>query len=632
MRIATHIGIQTAALVAGAAVLTLFVREQTSAALAAREVVRNDDRDLESFERLASGADAVMTVGDIVFGGGTTYLAEPAIDKSADLQKITVRLADGSLGAPFKATWKRVQEDAAHIAELFRAAIHLDPEDRDARLNAMLLRFDEHTFSISSQLDELRGTLEQRVKDRRAAAEASVARAQTNVYVVSLLFLATIFLAWTYLRVVLGRPIQRLASRAAASREGAEFVVPEGGPLEVHDLAEGFSELVHDLEETVTRRTEALERALESRSEFLANTSHELRTPMNAILGFTEILSEEDLDAEERRKYLHHVRTSGRHLMGLIEDVLDLTKIDAGKMVVENIPYSPQQVLDEAAAMLRSQAEGKGLEFRSLVNGKQSEVLGDPTRLRQVLVNLGANAIKFTESGSVELRIVCQASRLHVEVTDTGVGIPEHKLETIFGAFEQADASDTRRFGGTGLGLAISRELTRLMGGELNVRSTPGEGSTFYFDITAEPTIEAPLPKPAQVSTTASGRLLLVDDVATNRLLGRRICEKIGINVAEAEDGQDAVLTFQAAVEEGRPFDLVLMDLQMPVVDGYEATRQIRALGFEGPIIALTAAVLPEHRDAALEAGCDDFLTKPIDASALAAVMSSHLSSDSSAA
>lgn len=363
-----------------------------------------------------------------------------------------------------------------------------------------------------------------------------------------------------------------------------------------------------------------------SKSQFLANMSHEIRTPLNGILGFTELLRDADEgDTEQRREFLDIIHSSGQHLLRLINDILDLSKIEANQLVIDRTCCSPQQIIAEVLSVLRVKAAEKGLSLEQFWSGEVPRAITtDPHRLRQLLINLVGNAIKFTERGGVRIvaRIVHGPDRptLVLDVVDTGIGIATEHLTSIFDPFTQAECSITRRFGGTGLGLSISRRLAVALGGDLSVQSELGRGSTFrvridpgeleYGDIVAEPVADACQPQATlpTVLDLSSARILLVEDGATNRKLIRLVLTRAGATVVEAENGQQGVERATA-----QPFDLVLMDMHMPILDGYQATATLRQRGCRLPIIALTADAMAGDQNKCLAAGCDDYLCKPVD-------------------
>ncbi|WP_346287133.1 response regulator [Zoogloea sp.] len=384
------------------------------------------------------------------------------------------------------------------------------------------------------------------------------------------------------------------------------------------------------LESLVAQRTaelgaakEAAEAANIAKSVFLANMSHEIRTPLGAIAGLTHLIRQAGLPHEQHER-LDKLEMAGKHLLGVINAILDLSKIEAGKFFIDEAPVHPEALLADVASLIHDRARSKGLTLGTECGPMPHNLLGDPTRIRQALLNFAVNGIKFTEKGSVRIsaRVVEQSDHdalLRFEVADTGIGIAPEALARLFSAFEQADNSISRKYGGTGLGLALSRKLSQLMGGDAGADSQPGIGSTFWLSVrlrkSAQDASPQTPPAPGQaileLQRDHAGRhILLVEDEPVNREIGKLVLEDAGLTVHLAEDGEAALERISA-----QHFDLILMDMQMPRMDGLAATRAIRALpgGQQPPIVALTANAFAEDRMRCCDAGMDDFLSKPFE-------------------
>jgi PAS domain S-box-containing protein len=399
-----------------------------------------------------------------------------------------------------------------------------------------------------------------------------------------------------------------------------------------------------------------------AKSEFLANMSHEIRTPMTAILGFSEVLNDEVmccpvcpslsqcLRREKGIDALSTISRSGEHLLQVINDILDISKIESDRLGVKCVDCSPVQMLAEVQSLMEDRAKAKNLSLRCNFSGPIPEtIMSDPTRIHQILVNLVGNAIKFTQIGSVEVtgrcldKDECGRSRLLCfEIRDTGIGLTQEQMGKLFKPFSQVDASPTRQFSGTGLGLAISKRLAKTLGGDIAVESAPGVGSTFtvtidpgpldgvrmireFQDLRVQP---PPTTATNQIKPLLQGRILLVEDGEDNLRLISSLLKKAGADVTAADNGQHAVDQAIAALELGRQFDVILMDMQMPVMDGYTATRELRQWGYSGAIIALTAHAVVEDRQKCLAAGCDDYISKPIDRQRLIATVARYTAAD----
>jgi PAS domain S-box-containing protein len=384
------------------------------------------------------------------------------------------------------------------------------------------------------------------------------------------------------------------------------------------------------------------EAASRSKSEFLANMSHEIRTPMSAILGFADMLQQKSPEECAQVGCVQIIRRNAAHLLELINDILDISKVEAGQMKVERISCDLLVLLSEINALVRPRAEEKGLGFEVSFQGSIPRLIQtDPARLRQILINLIGNAMKFTESGRVDLRVMEERSSspnivLRVDVIDSGIGMTPEQLDRLFRPFTQGDESITRKYGGTGLGLTISGQLAKLLGGDVTVISQPRLGSTFTIRVDGGPSagierlqglteaaLSTSLDRSAKNEIYLRGRILLVEDGADNQRLLRMQLSSAGGSVVSALDGKEAV-----EVATSQPFDLILMDMQMPIMDGYAATIELRRRGLTIPIIALTAYAMAEDRDKCMAAGCSAYLSKPIDEETLLTTVNHHLGND----
>jgi signal transduction histidine kinase len=412
-------------------------------------------------------------------------------------------------------------------------------------------------------------------------------------------------------------------------------------PIEVRQLAGALSEKWNVARREAARLLElatANERALSAsraKSEFLANMSHEIRTPMNALLGYVELLCDPSSAPDERARYAGTIKSSSDHLLTILNDILDISRIEASRLVVNHADISPFELAREVLLLLAPQAGERDLALTLEVPRPIPEVIEtDLVRARQILLNLVGNALKFTPQGGV--RVVVRLDEhehsdhryLCIDVIDTGIGIAPRELARIFEPFSQADGSSTRRYGGTGLGLTISKRLALLLGGDVEARSEPGQGSTFtlrlyagelrraalrrYTSEECRHALAAPRARAAEAYPSVTGKLLVVEDVELNQRVLAAFLRRAGATVELAADGREGMERALAAERAGTPYDLILMDMQMPVMDGYEATRALRAAGYPRPIVAMTAHAMVTDREKCLAAGCSAYETKPI--------------------
>ena len=426
------------------------------------------------------------------------------------------------------------------------------------------------------------------------------------------------------------------------SQEGRDLrrrIEIKRGPLEMRRLQRGINKLLgemeahdHEMRETVTK-AQLSEKASRDRSRFIATMSHELRTPLNSVIGFADLLDMERLDSEQRG-YVGHIKGAGEHLLSLINDTLDLSKLESNNIIFERKPYRMGKLVMKASQMFAERSRETGVPiFTSMSRDTPDVMVGDQPRVQQVLINLIGNACKFTKQGSIAISVYVSSHegepRLTVAVKDTGTGIPLHRQAAIFERFQQADGTTTRDFGGTGLGLAIVKELVERMGGEVHLQSEPGVGSTFAFSLPMPSAQEReeierregvliqtdqPESNRRKVAGDRKLRVLLADDVVANQVVGRRFLEAVGCDVVVVANGQFAVDAFKQV-----KFDAVFLDFHMPVMDGLEATRIIRGLdrGDTVAIWALTADATPEAHQQCTEAGMDGVITKPFQMSDL---------------
>lgn len=425
------------------------------------------------------------------------------------------------------------------------------------------------------------------------------------------------------------------------------------------------------LSEVVAQLQEAKREAIQgtrAKSEFLANMSHEIRTPMTAVLGYTDMLLEQTANQPVLQEQLQTIKRNSEYLLEIINDILDLSKVEAGKLEIEQIRCSPRHVVQDVISLMQVRANSKGLQLRKVFDGPfPMSMEADPTRLRQIVLNLLSNALKFTSSGSVTVRLGYEApsastsntGRIRLTVEDTGMGMTSEQLARLFRPFTQADSTTTRQFGGTGLGLTICKRFAELMGGDIFVQSTAGVGSAFTVVLPAHaamnivsiveptetvptpvaPTLATPSPAPVEPAPPRPAseialpyRILVAEDGPDNQRLIQFILKKAGAQVQIVENGQLAIDAVEAAVKEDRQFDAVLMDMSMPVLDGYGAARELRTRGHRLPIIALTAHAMSSDRDKCLAAGCNDYATKPLNRPVLLDIIQRYVLSSTSCA
>ncbi|MCA9255843.1 MAG: response regulator [Phycisphaerales bacterium] len=506
------------------------------------------------------------------------------------------------------------------------AVVRIPDEPNHRELAAMAVPVGNHEFwmlSVASTERELGGQ----------GREALVAGLLTSTLVAALAALLAALLSHKW-----AQPIHELARMADRVRCG-DFSVRAPGvrPDEIGDLERSFNQMAAEVEANVALEQAriAAEAANTAKSDFLANMSHEIRTPMTAILGYAELLEDPTVCDTERHQNVCAIRRSGSHLLDVVNDILDFSKIEAGRLEIENVESDPFEIVSDVLTVLRT----KSLEQRTEVQaacGSESpcRILTDPTRLRQILFNLVGNALKFTQNGRVNIELKFEDLgddrwRLCCDVADTGTGIRAEAINDLFSPFRQADSSTTRKYGGSGLGLAISVKLAERMGGTVSLVDTAiGIGSRFRVEVECTPAPGSSFRPPQRISLVGApeqqqprndetiapieGDILLIEDGVDNQRLFHRILTAAGAAIEIAENGQEGLRAVIHRQREGNDFDLIITDMQMPVMDGFEAVRRIRAAGVTTPIIALTAGVVSGNQERCLDAGCNAFLAKPI--------------------
>ena len=446
-------------------------------------------------------------------------------------------------------------------------------------------------------------------------------------------------------RVIVNKHIKWLESKSLAELNDRQEIVALFGTLE--DVTERINEqieaenyrlkledIIHDKAMELEKSKVQAEKSSQIKSSFLSNMSHEIRTPMNAIIGYTHLLEQKITDPEQK-EYIDRINDASKHLLGIINDILDLSKIEAGKMVLEERPFKLDKLIDEVRSIVIEMVKVKKLYIDIEKIDCPEVIIGDSNRIRQILINLLSNAVKFTDTGGISLVLFIDKKlddthvNISFKVKDTGIGMTEEQQKRLFQEFEQADSSTTRLYGGTGLGLSISKRLSELMDGTLTVESKLNEGSEFILTIPVEiDELESTLKnidleESQAVMPKAGSKILLAEDNFLSQKLAHRILTNMGMQVTVANNGKVAV-----DLVKSKPFDLVILDIQMPIMDGIEAAKQIRAFNKETPILAMTANAFVEDKALCLQAGMNDYISKPIDPKSLSRALSNWIPED----
>lgn len=618
-------------------------------------LIGEDALTLNDWGRFQEAFDQWLVLSDLILGSDVTYLDDGAIQLSQSLRNLISKMLQTRLGARQSEPLKTLHQFVVQQTDRLAQASRLGSDNRSDILNQLLKDMDEASSEVLARLDNIHQNMLDRSQQNRAEFDRAVARRDAMIWTVAGLYLLWVGILWGWTTRTISHPLQRLSREAQlAYQEEREVQLPRAGPKETLLLSDILSKLIGSLEVRVNERTSELaelntdltksvqeaQAADTAKSAFLANMSHEIRTPMTAILGYTTILADQAKDAQQLDS-ISTIDRNGQHLLAIINDILDISKLQAKQMQIEKLNASPFQIAQEVLELLQVRAKEKSITIDMQIAGPVPQSIEtDPIRLKQILLNLVGNAIKFTESGSVQLRmnlpkpLSSEDQLIKFEIVDSGIGITDDQASQLFQAFHQADSSVARRFGGTGLGLAISKQLSELLGGTIEVHSQLGHGSTFTVTVATGSldgvklldSLDGLAATQRQNSnrdsvelhacdannTLADVNILLAEDGRDNQRIITYLLKKAKSQVTVVENGRLAVEAVLAATNQNQPFDVILMDMQMPIMGGYEATSILREKGYQGTIVALTAHAMTGDREKCIQAGCDEYLTKPV--------------------
>ncbi|HIF32105.1 MAG TPA: response regulator, partial [Planctomycetaceae bacterium] len=582
------------------------------------------------FGRFVDSFSQWLMVSDLVLGSDLTYLLQGAERLGREVDEQLQVVENSVFGMLNANSLKHVRTFIDAHNNRLNIVGNLRQDGRANSLDRLLSEMDQQSEIALEFLELSRVRLRTHVDGHLEAHLASEHHKRSRQQFIGGILLLMMIIAWRWTSKRISEPLVRLAKEASDAQTAvvdAQFT--RTGPREVVELATSFSKLVNSLEVRVHERTLEAEAAGQIKAEFLANMSHEIRTPMTAIAGYAELIARPDQSPAKRDEWCGILRRNTDFLLNLINDIMDISKIEAGQLPITPTECDLAELIRDVTTSFSWMIREKLLELRvEIVTDLPERILVDAFRLRQVLVNLLSNGLKFTDEGGVTLQISATepkrgSSSLAIAVSDTGIGIRPELLSNLFTKFTQVHDQRQQRYGGTGLGLNISKRITELLGGSIEVESEIGQGSTFTVSIpvgvpiTSQQTSPVGVSKPRSdercAATSLSGQhVLLVDDNPANRQIIRFFLEDFGATVTTANDGKEGMTAAVTAWDREQPFDAILMDMQMPVMNGYQAVKEIRAATVQTEIIALTAYAMAGDRQRCIDAGCDDYLTKPV--------------------
>ena len=647
MRMGLQIGVLVVTCSLGALGLSAWISHTHAETVARANTAGRHSLTLERFQTIEASFGEWMVTTDLILASGETYLAEFASDQADRLVEKLGRLRHTPLVGAHDRELELLLEDVARVKDLTARAAGVFGDDRPARIDLILAQTDPALTRVVELVNELGVALRQTAFLERSAWQARQFALRFTIWTLSLCYVVVVLVGWYWVVATSVRPLRELTVVARDAMVGhRKFLLRPHGAVEVRQLTETVSRFVRGLEmanakleqsnarmeRTVAERTVQLVSANKTKDRFLASVSHEIRTPLAAVVGYSGLLGRTDVGERDRKIWVGQLRRNAVHLSRLVDDFLDLSRFERDQAEMRLGPYDLDTLVRDVVESMRFQAVQKSLAlYLEYETDVPSVIDTDECRLRQILTNLIGNAVKFTERG--EVRVVIRATapheqqlgQLEIAVIDTGIGFPEEARPRLFSPFTQLAQSGHRPTEGLGLGLTISRRLAERLGGEITVESTLSSGSTFTVRLPISPRDtawirpdgeqdeDALVELPHRLGCQLQGkRILLVEDGLDNQRILRFLLEEAGAAVSLAATGTEAVETVRCMTRKEKPPDLILMDMRMPHMDGYQATGILRKEGWRRPIIALTSYAMPGDREKCLEAGCDAYLSKSV--------------------